>query len=94
EVLARRMSQVGLVDATDAALIQPLLKPGQRLVSTDGDLWRWDGYRVASEDAPSAAALRLQQLNRLEELKHDLERAQARADGAMQAHEALRAELT
>ncbi|HBZ43830.1 MAG TPA: chromosome segregation protein SMC, partial [Maritimibacter sp.] len=94
DVLVRRMSQVGLVDAADAALIQPLLKPGQRLVSTDGDLWRWDGYRVAAEDAPSAAALRLQQLNRLEELKHDLERAQARADGAMQAHEALRAELT
>ncbi|MBV7377472.1 chromosome segregation protein SMC [Maritimibacter dapengensis] len=93
DVLARRMSQVGLVDASDARLMQPLLKPGQRLVTTEGDLWRWDGYRVAAEDAPSAAALRLQQLNRLEELKHDFERAQARADGAMQAHEALRAEL-
>ncbi|HBZ45412.1 MAG TPA: chromosome segregation protein SMC, partial [Maritimibacter sp.] len=31
DVLVRRMSQVGLVDAADAALIQPLLKPGQRL---------------------------------------------------------------
>ncbi|WP_288924976.1 chromosome segregation protein SMC [uncultured Maritimibacter sp.] len=94
EVLGRRMSQVGLVEAEDAARLQPLLRPGQRLVTVEGDLWRWDGYRVAAEDAPSAAALRLQQMNRLEELKQDLERAQSRADGAMRAHEALREELT
>lgn len=94
EVLGRRMSQVGLVEAEEAARLQPMLRPGQRLVTVEGDLWRWDGYRVAAEDAPSAAALRLQQMNRLEELKQDLERAQSRADGAMRAHEALRAELT
>ncbi|MEC7764287.1 MAG: chromosome segregation protein SMC [Pseudomonadota bacterium] len=94
EVLGRRMSQVGLVEAEDAARLQPLLRPGQRLVTIEGDLWRWDGYRVAAEDAPSAAALRLQQMNRLEELKQDLERAQSRADGAMRAHEALREALT
>ncbi|MAM63727.1 chromosome segregation protein SMC [Maritimibacter sp. UBA3975] len=94
EVLGRRMSQVGLVSAEDAARLQPLLRPGQRLVTAEGDLWRWDGYRVAAEDAPSAAALRLEQLNRLEELKQDLERAQSKADGAMRAHEALREELT
>jgi chromosome segregation protein len=93
EVLARRMSQIGLIDAEDAARLQPLLKPGQRLVSTEGDLWRWDGFRAWAEDAPSAAALRLQQLNRLEELKQQLEHATARADGAMRAHEALRAQL-
>ena len=94
EVLGRRMSQVGLVEAEDAARLQPLLRPGQRLVTIEGDLWRWDGYRVAAEDAPSAAALRLQQMNRLEELKQDLERAQSLADGAMRAHEALREDLT
>ena len=44
-------------------------------------------------DAPSAAALRLEQLNRLEELKQDLERATARADGASRGHEHLKAEL-
>ncbi len=93
-VLARRMSQVGLVDGADAAALQPQLAPGQRLVTVEGDLWRWDGYRIAAEDAPSTAALRLQQLNRLEELKQDLERAEARAMGAKQAHETLRAELT
>ncbi|MCW9044025.1 MAG: chromosome segregation protein SMC [Pseudopelagicola sp.] len=93
EVLERRMSQIGLVAAEDAMRLQPLLKPGQRLVSLEGDLWRWDGYRAWAEDAPSAAALRLQQLNRLEELKQQLARATARADGAVQAHETLQARL-
>lgn len=89
DALVRRMSQIGLVDADEGPTLQHLLKPGQRLVSMEGDLWRWDGYRAWAEDAPSAAALRLQQLNRLEELKQELSRASARADGAMQAHEVL-----
>ena len=81
DVLARRMAQIGLIDPEDAPRLQPLLKPGQRLVSVEGDLWRWDGYRAWAEDAPSAAALRLQQLNRLEELKQQSERASTRAVG-------------
>ena len=89
EVLVRRMSQVGLVDAEDGDRLQAALLPGQRLVSIAGDVWRWDGYRAAAADAPSAAALRLQQLNRLTELKRDLEEAAATALGATQAHEAL-----
>ncbi len=93
EVLARRISQIGLVDFADGARLQKDLKPGQRLVSLAGDLWRWDGFRAGAEDAPSAAALRLQQLNRLVELKRDLEEASARADGATRAHELLSEEL-
>ena len=93
EVLARRISQIGLVDADDGPRLQPMLKPGQRLVSAEGDLWRWDGFRAWAEDAPSAAALRLQQLNRLEELKQQLEHATARADGARKAHEVLSVQL-
>ncbi len=92
-VLVRRMGQVGLVEAPDGARLQAELRPGQRLVSVAGDLWRWDGYRAGAEDAPSAAALRLQQLNRLQELKQDLEEATARSMGATQAHEALKARL-
>jgi chromosome segregation protein len=92
-VLARRMSQVGLVDADQGAALQGDLLPGQRLVSIQGDLWRWDGFRAGAEDAPSAAALRLQQLNRLQELKQDLEEASARAQGAAQAHEVLKTRL-
>ena len=93
EVLARRIGQIGLVDAADGPRLQGQLRPGQRLVSVAGDLWRWDGFRAGAEDAPSAAALRLQQLNRLQELKQDLEEANARAEGASRAHEVLKARL-
>ncbi len=93
DVLTRRMGQIGLVDSEDGPRLQVLLKPGQRLVSREGDLWRWDGFRAWAEDAPSAAALRLQQLNRLEILKKELSEATAHADGAKDAHEALRAQL-
>lgn len=89
DVLARRMSQIGLVDPDDGAALQSSLLPGQRLVSLEGDLWRWDGFRAWAEDAPSAAALRLQQLNRLEVLKQSLEQASQRAEGARGAHETL-----
>ncbi len=89
-VLARRLSQIGLVDAAEGARLQPDLLPGQRLVSVEGDLWRWDGFRAGAGDAPSAAALRLQQLNRLEALKQELEGATARADGTTRAHAHLR----
>ncbi len=65
--LARRLAQVGVVDAADGPLLQPLLAPGQRLVSREGALWRWDGL-TASADAPTAAAQRLAQKNRLAEL--------------------------
>ena len=81
DVLARRLSQIGLVDADQGARLQAALRPGQRLVSVEGDLWRWDGYRAWAEDASSTAALRLEQLNRLEELKQQLADATARAEG-------------
>jgi chromosome segregation protein len=65
--LARRLAQIGIVEAADGSPLQPLLKPGQRLVSRQGALWRWDGM-TASADAPTAAAQRLAQKNRLAEL--------------------------
>ncbi len=54
----------GLVFPDQGAELQKQLKPGQRLVSARGDLWRWDGF-IASADAPSVAAQRLAQRNRL-----------------------------
>lgn len=65
--LSRRLGQTGVVDKADGPKIALLLKPGQRIVSTEGDLWRWDGF-VASAEAPTAAAMRLAQKNRLSEL--------------------------
>ena len=87
------MAQIGLVSAEDGPRLQGALKPGQRLVSRDGDLWRWDGFRAWAEDAPTAAALRLEQINRLEALKQQMEAANARADGARRAHAALTEQL-
>ncbi|WP_281993130.1 chromosome segregation protein SMC [Sulfitobacter geojensis] len=89
DVLERRMGQIGLVDPDEGAGLQAALLPGQRLVSLEGDLWRWDGFRAWAEDAPSAAALRLQQLNRLEVLKQALEQASQQAEGARAAHDSL-----
>jgi len=65
--LSRRLSQIGVVERGNGKALQGELQQGQRLVSTDGDLWRWDGYQ-ASSDAPTAAAQRLAQKNRLAEL--------------------------
>jgi chromosome segregation protein len=85
-VLARRMSQVGVVDAQTGARLQVDLLPGQRLVSAAGDLWRWDGFRAAADDAPSAAALRLQQINRLAEISALANDATEEAEAAKRTH--------
>jgi chromosome segregation protein len=68
KALARRLAQIGIVDDTDQGeALHAALLPGQRLVTRDGALWRWDGYK-ASADAPTPAAMRLAQKNRLAEL--------------------------
>jgi len=68
--LMRRLKQIGLVSASDAAALMKDLKPGQRLVTKEGSVYRWDGH-VTGADAPSAAALRLAQKNRLAELESE-----------------------
>jgi chromosome segregation protein len=77
--LSRRLAMTGVVFPDQGKALQGALKPGQRLVSPRGDLWRWDGYS-ASADAPSAAAVRLSQRNRLASLDGEIEVArEARA---------------
>ena len=82
--LARRLAQVGMVARADGKRLAQELKPGQRLVSLEGDLWRWDGF-VAAAEAPSAAARRLAEKNRLGDLERE-------AEAARQAAAALSAE--
>ena len=65
--LARRLAQIGVVDRALGPTLVAQLKPGQRLVSPEGDLWRWDGFAAAS-NAPTAAARRLAAKNRLADL--------------------------
>ncbi len=69
--LARRLSQIGLVAASQGAALQADLAPGQRLVSPEGDLWRWDGF-TRRAGAPSPTAVRLAQRNRLADLRQQL----------------------
>jgi chromosome segregation protein len=77
--LARRLSQVGIVDRTTGFAAQPQLLPGQCLVSREGDLWRWDGFTATSE-APTAAAIRLKQRNRLSDLQGTLASVESHLD--------------
>lgn len=67
-LLSRALAQVGIVARADGPALQGHLKTGQVLVSREGDLWRWDGY-VATAEAPTAAAMRLANRNRLAELE-------------------------
>ena len=82
--LARRLAQTGLVDRADGPRLQQLLKPGQRLVSREGDVWRWDGLTAAAE-APTTAAARLANRNRLAEIAPSVAEAEARLAIANQA---------
>jgi chromosome segregation protein len=77
--LARRLAQIGLVLRGEGAHLQKLLKVGQRLVSKEGDLWRWDGF-VAAAEAPTPAARRLAEKNRLGDLTIEAEAARRAAD--------------
>ena len=88
--LTGRLSQIGLVadDETGWRLL-PQLKQGQRLVSRDGAFWRWDGFTTAAE-APTAAAIRLEQRNRLERTREKLETARKTAKEAEQNIETAR----
>ncbi len=79
--LARILSHVGVVSKAVGAALQSQLKPGQRLVSTQGDVWRWDGFTAAA-DAPSPAAKRLAERNRLSSIEDDMKAAMVAADAA------------
>jgi chromosome segregation protein len=85
QALSRRLTMTGVVFPDQGTKIQAELKPGQRLVSPRGDLWRWDGYR-SSADAPSAAAVRLAQRNRLSELENQIAAAKETRAAVTAAH--------
>ncbi|NNG03952.1 MAG: chromosome segregation protein SMC, partial [Inquilinus sp.] len=93
--LARRLSQTGLVpDEATGRRLSTQLGAGQQLVTRDGARWRWDGYTAAAE-APTAAAARLTQRNRLAALEAEIPAAaatsQAADDEAAAAREATEA---
>ena len=70
--LTRRLDQIAVVGDSDLLeAIAPLLAQGQRAVSRDGGMVRWDGF-VAAAGAPTAAAQRLAQQNRLDAIGREV----------------------
>ena len=90
--LQRRLSHIGVVSQAVGQSLQPQLLPGQRLVSREGDVWRWDGFTAAA-DAPSAAAKRLAERNRLGLIEIDMGHAVSAADLARAAFDQARASV-
>ena len=87
--LARRLAQIGVVDRATGGKLAASLKSGQRLVSREGDLWRWDGF-VAAAHAPTGAARRLAQRSRFAEIDAELVSARAEVEDKRKALEAAR----
>ena len=84
--LARRLAQIGVVAKERGAELVSQLKTGQRLVSPEGDVWRWDGF-VAAAHAPTGAARRLAERARLVDIENELEQARIDASAKRQALE-------
>ena len=84
--LARRLGQIGVVERADGPRLAALLKPGQRLVSREGDLWRWDGFTAAAH-AGTGAARRLAERGRLEAIEGELAVARSEVEAKRRAVE-------
>ena len=91
EALAARLALCGVAAKAEAAGLARSLPTGARLVTREGDLYRWDGF-VSRAEAPRPAAVRLAQRTRLAELEAEidagkpaLETAQATLKAATEA---------
>jgi chromosome segregation protein len=93
EALRRRLAQIGLVEAGEGERLQGELRPGQRLVTRAGALWRWDGF-VAKADAPAPAAQRLAGRNRLAEVSAEVETMRQLAQSAEDDAQKAQGDLT
>ncbi len=89
--LARRLAATGVATA-DVAAAAPL-QPGQQVVTRDGRLWRWDGFRDLGGGQGIAVAERLTQHNRLAAAEAALPDATAVVDAAKSELDATGAAL-
>ncbi|MFL6728620.1 MAG: chromosome segregation SMC family protein [Sphingomicrobium sp.] len=85
--LSRRLRQVAVAEQDSG---QPLAV-GQRLVTRDGRLRRWDGF--VAESAGAATAERLLRANRLAELARDIPGLQETVAGALAERDSALAEM-
>ncbi|MDX2308966.1 MAG: chromosome segregation protein SMC [Hyphomicrobium sp.] len=82
--LQRRLSQIGVVDRAEGSALQSKLAAGQRLVSLEGDLWRWDGFVAVGGEA-TPAAQRLAERNRMAEVEARADALRAATAGILAA---------
>jgi chromosome segregation protein len=90
--LQRRLRQIGVISREQGPGLAAQLKSGQRLVSPEGDLWRWDGF-IAAAHAPTGAARRLAERARLVDIEAELENARTDAQARRLDLEIAEAEL-
>ena len=82
--LAARLAHTALVERAEGDKLQARLPTGCRLVSKEGDLWRWDGFTARAE-APKPAAVRLEQKTRLAEVEAEIESLEPKAKAARES---------
>ncbi|WP_374572989.1 chromosome segregation protein SMC [Phenylobacterium sp.] len=90
KALAARLAFTALVAREDGERLQAILPPGARLVSREGDLWRWDGFTTRA-DAKRPAAVRMEQKTRLAEVEAEIEKLEPKAKAAREALQAAQA---
>ena len=83
--LAARLAFTGLVERDQGSRLQPLLPPGTRIVSLEGDLWRWDGF-VCRAEAPRPSQVRLEQKARLAGMLRQIEALSPAVEQARELH--------
>lgn len=83
--LAARLAQCGVVAREDGPRLLASLARGQRLVSLEGDLWRWDGFVRRADAAPQSAVL-LEQRTRKAALESEIGLVRARFEQADRQH--------
>jgi chromosome segregation protein len=79
--LAARLAFCGVAERAAAPTLARNLPPGARLVTREGDLYRWDGF-VQRAEAPRPAAVRLAQRTRLAELEAEIDTGKPALDAA------------
>ena len=85
--LVARLSQIGVCE--NAGALRGRLKPGQRAVSANGEVVRWDGF-VIDAGAETGASVRLKQQGRLQDMVGEIEEAEAAVTEAQAAFTAAR----
>ena len=86
--LDRILNQIGVIEADKAESLRSQLKTGQRLVTIEGEMWGWDGV-IIKAGAPSAAARRLAEKNRLQDLEDNLAQAKTNLEQERARYQAL-----